>query len=302
MGINHYLRTEISSDLLSYLCLTSEEDVSREINPGCIRKDTRQLKDITDCIISCNNPFTAESNSLNNLSTGKAAASATQHFLTNVFDIGGKAMVEFIKNCVADPTTFEKPIKKQKIASFAEEGVSIKRKVNGKLQDIKMQRDMFGRLLMLSLNRKIDMAIVFEYPLTPVPLVFGQTDGTVNQTSKSTLIKSIVGSNSFEEPRRARYQIFCNKYETPKQKKQSIQVKGIDGSNLPPCRSAIYQKIARANRLCSVWNKANSFNSVMFAPERNGWQVKKDDFDENCFTLNWFKFYVCSCVYDLARY
>lgn len=47
-------------------------------------------------------------------------------------------------------------------------------------------------------------------------------------------------------------------------------------------------ELARANSLCSVWNKANSFNSVMFAPERNGWQVKKYDFDENCFTLNWF--------------
>ncbi len=111
-------------------------------------------------------------------------------------------MDEFIKSCVADPANFEKPIKKQKISTFAEEGVNVKRRVNGKVLDIKMERDMFGRLLMLSLNNKIDMAIVFQYPLTPVPLVFGQTDGTVNHTSKSTLIKSIVGSNSFVEPRK----------------------------------------------------------------------------------------------------
>lgn len=38
-----------------------------------------------------------------------------------------------IKNCIAHPETFEKPIKKTKhVASFAEEGVKINRRVNGK--------------------------------------------------------------------------------------------------------------------------------------------------------------------------
>lgn len=199
--MNHYLRTEVSSDFLNYLCLTSNEDVSREVNPSCIKRDTQQLMDIMECIVSCNNPFADETSSLHNLSTGKAASTVTQNFLLNVMDIGKKAMDGFIQRCVEDSANFEKPITKQKISTFAEDGIKINRKVNGKMQDVKMQRDMFGRLLMLSLKNKIDIAVVFQYPLTPVPLVFGQTDGTVNSTSKSTLIKSVVGTTTFEEPK-----------------------------------------------------------------------------------------------------
>lgn len=200
-AINHYLRTEISSDILNYLGLTSKEDVSREVNPSCIRRDMRQLMDVMACIVSCSNPFENESTSLHNISTGKTASPVTQYFLTNVMEIGRKAMDDFIQRCVADSAAFEKPIQKQKIHTFAEEGIKINRRVNGKIQEVKMERDMFGRLLMLSMKNKIDMAVVFQYPLTPVPLVFGQIDGTVNTTAKSTMIKSIIGTSSYDQPK-----------------------------------------------------------------------------------------------------
>ncbi|KAK4028865.1 hypothetical protein OUZ56_021884 [Daphnia magna] len=96
---------------------------------------------------------------------------------------------------------FEKPIQKQKIHTFSEEGIKINRRVNGKIEEVKMERDMFVRLLMLSMKNKIDIAVVFQYPLTPVPLVFGQIDGTVNTTAKSTMIKSIIGTSSYDQPK-----------------------------------------------------------------------------------------------------
>jgi hypothetical protein len=137
--MNHYLRTEVSSDFLNYLCLTSNEDVSREVNPSCIKRDTQQLMDIMECIVSCNNPFADETSSLHNLSTGKAASTVTQNFLLNVMDIGKKAMDGFIQRCVEDSANFEKPITKQKISTFAEDEIKINRKVNGKMQDVKMR-------------------------------------------------------------------------------------------------------------------------------------------------------------------
>ena len=60
---------------------------------------------------------------------------------------------------------------------------------------------MVGRLLMLSLTSKIDMKLVFEYPLSPVPLVFGPIDGSINHTPKLTLIKALVGSRTWEPPK-----------------------------------------------------------------------------------------------------
>ena len=42
-----------------------------------------------------------------------------------------------------------------------------------------MQRDLFGRLLGISLNEKIDIKKVLTFPLTPVPLSLCHIDGTI---------------------------------------------------------------------------------------------------------------------------
>ena len=199
---NHYVRTEIYSDLLNHLCIVRKEDVSREVKESCIKTDTSQLMKIIDCIESCNNPFTGpKSCTLHNLSTGKAAQQVTQNLLLNIMKSGRQSMKEFIQRCAYDPGGFERPIKKEKISTFAEEGLKVSKRVHGKIQDIKMQRDTCGRLLMLSLKNKIDMKIVFQYPLSIVPLVFGQTDGSMNHTPKSTLIKALIGNHTESKPK-----------------------------------------------------------------------------------------------------
>ena len=48
-------------------------------------------------------------------------------------------------------------------------------------------RDLLGSILFLSLERKVDMAEVLSYPLTPVPLSLCHVDDTMLKTKKSTL-------------------------------------------------------------------------------------------------------------------
>ena len=110
-------------------------------------------------------------------------------------------MDRFLQLGVEDSANFEKSIKNQKMFTFAEQGIKINQRVNGKIQDGKMQRNVFGRLLMVSFKNKIDIVVVFQYHLTLVPLVFGQTDGTVYNTLKSTLMKSIFETTTVEEPK-----------------------------------------------------------------------------------------------------
>ena len=64
-----------------------------------------------------------------------------------------------------------------------------------------MQRDMCGKLLMLSMKNKIDMKLVFKFPLSIVSLVFGKTDGTMNHTPKATLINAFAGKSATHPPR-----------------------------------------------------------------------------------------------------
>ena len=50
----------------------------------------------------------------------------------------------------------------------------------------------------------------------------------------------------------------------PTQKNPLAGVKGIDGSNLPPCYSVLLQQILRTNYICSIWNNANLLNTGLF--------------------------------------
>ena len=54
-----------------------------------------------------------------------------------------------------------------------------------------MMRDIFGSLLFLSLQKKVDMAEVLRYPLTPLALSLCYTDDRMQSTPKSALLNEI---------------------------------------------------------------------------------------------------------------
>ena len=53
----------------------------------------------------------------------------------------------------------------------------------------------------------------------------------------------------------ARLSAFLNEFK-PSKKNPLSGIKGIDGSNMPPCHSVLLQQINRTNYICSFWNKA----------------------------------------------
>lgn len=63
--------------------------------------------------------------------------------------------------------------------------------IGGKVHEVKLQRDLFGRLLALSLDTSIDLEKVLCYPITPVPLSLCHIDGSLNKTDKSVLIHEL---------------------------------------------------------------------------------------------------------------
>ena len=78
------------------------------------------------------------------------------------------------------PSTFATELKKRKITSK-----------DGKIQAVGIVRDVFGCILHLSLEKKLDMAIVLQFPLTSVPLPLSHADGTMLSTSKSKLLNQL---------------------------------------------------------------------------------------------------------------
>ena len=99
---------------------------------------------------------------------------------------------EFIDECCADPERFENKITQEKTHStFANEGVTKKSMKDNKEVHLKMERNIFARLLHMALDRKVDMGEVLKYPLTAVPLALGQIDGTMRSTAKNKLMNNL---------------------------------------------------------------------------------------------------------------
>ena len=64
----------------------------------------------------------ANSDMLFNISTGKATSETVKTYLLTVPERGRETHKEFVATCMDDPNQFERPIKKEKIASFKENG------------------------------------------------------------------------------------------------------------------------------------------------------------------------------------
>ena len=62
---------------------------------------------------------------------------------------------------------------------------------DGKIISACLIKKLFSSILFLSLKRKVDMAAVLSYPLTPVPLSLSHVDGTMLKTKKSTLTSGL---------------------------------------------------------------------------------------------------------------
>ena len=183
----HQARTSIASYIYDYLKLNRKEDISQEAYPRRMKKDHEQLEALKSMITNNKNPFTECEKELFNISTGKAAPQEVCDFLLHVYETGEKSYNAFVQSVIDDPAAFEKPIKKQRLLNFASMAVKVKKIVNGKATVLQMERNLFSRLLTISLEKKICMDLVLEYPLTPVPLVFGQLDGSMNKTTKSVI-------------------------------------------------------------------------------------------------------------------
>lgn len=190
----HSSRTELISRLYENLNMKKKDDVTRDLRNHNIAKDRQQLNAVVNFVRNCLNPFTSEASDLPlvNISTGRAASNLTSDFLLNVISIGDRARDKFIDECVEDPYRFEKPITRGRINTFANDGAKYKKsRADGKVVELKMERDLMGRLLCIALENKVDMAEILSYPLTPVPLCLSHLDGSMNKTNKAVLFNEL---------------------------------------------------------------------------------------------------------------
>ena len=188
---SHYIRTEIISNLNDDLNLSSKDDISKELKQSRIEKDKSDLLKLIDTAKGTMNPFNfnLDKNTLYNIGTGKGASTETSDFLLNYKKIGETAKEQFIQEVISSLERFEQPIKRQKVRTFASDlGVKKLTSKDNKIKAVTMMKDLFGSILCMSIERDIDLKVIFSYPLTPVPLSLGHLDGTIHKTPKAALL------------------------------------------------------------------------------------------------------------------
>lgn len=117
--------------------------------------------------------------------------------------IGQQAYEKFVKERLVERTiSFFTPLPKQKLKTFDEK---TKRKklttTQNKIVEIKVERNLFGQLVMLSEQHDISLDKMLSFPLRPVPWTLSTADGCPVKTDKSKMMHRLeAGVNHQERP------------------------------------------------------------------------------------------------------
>ena len=111
--------------------------------------------------------------------------------LLDIRHTGEKHHKNFVRECLDNPTRFEEPIKRVKLLTFKQDGISNRRSTNRNIAELKCSRDLMGRFLIFAPKRHLDLSHVFPLPLTPVPLSLCYCDGTMAKTEKTALFRDL---------------------------------------------------------------------------------------------------------------
>ena len=172
--------------------VSTENKFHKELTHLRIKLDMEAVASVVDVLenVCCRrSPWNREVDYLISLSTGISATSEVRNDLLEAKDKGKSASREFVKQrCSSDATIiFFDPLKKLKLKSFKNLKAVTKLRSKDAVIPIKLDRDVFARMALLGQFRKIDMRLVFKYPLGPLPWALADPYGLPRKTNKAKL-------------------------------------------------------------------------------------------------------------------
>ncbi|KAK5650795.1 hypothetical protein RI129_001824 [Pyrocoelia pectoralis] len=207
---NHGARTRIISHVLSRAGMSnSHEDVAADLHPDRLKKHREAIEAFVHSIEQTTSPFSSsiDKDQLYNISTGQATTPEVANCLLRTVSSGIFLRDQFITECNMDAGRFHKSLKKNPIQTFASLKKKKAMKIAQKVHEVKLQRDLFGRLLALSLDTNLNLEKVLCFPITPVPLSLCHIDGSMNKTTKSVLVQEL--EKRIEDMEQPPHQLDC---------------------------------------------------------------------------------------------
>ena len=163
-------------------------NVHHDLSPKRIQRDEEDVKAII-YVINENfiSPF--EEQELVSLFNGVLPTEKITSDLLTAEEKGPSALNTIIEErLVKHITDFYKPIKQLKLSTFSKSKKSVKIKIQDKIVQLTAEKNIFGRIAMMSQHRNIDMKEIFAFP---VPSALADSMGTLKKTNKAILMHEL---------------------------------------------------------------------------------------------------------------
>ena len=184
-------RASITSALKAMFGLQDGEQASqKEAAPRRVRRDEEDVKKMISCFSSglMTNSFNLDSDALLNIATGVVLPEDVAQTLVHSTEKGRQQMKTFVEQRInSNAVGFWEPIPNMKIKTFSSANKKIHVKSSDKLVTVNADRDLFGRLLIVSNTRQISLKDVLSFELSPVPYSLANADGSLRKGTKSVL-------------------------------------------------------------------------------------------------------------------
>ena len=161
-----------------------EQASHKEAAPRRVKRDEEDFKKIMGCFSSglMSDPFTHDSDALLNIATGVVLTEDVAQKLVCSTEKGRQQMNVFVEKRINSNTVgLWEPIPNIKIKTFSSANKKIRVKSNDKLVTVNADRDLFGRLLIVSNTRQICLKDVLSFELSPVPYSLANADGSLRR-------------------------------------------------------------------------------------------------------------------------
>ena len=162
-----------------------------DLRKGRIRRDENDVQLITNLFSNVwRNPF--EDGKLCNISTGICASNEVEEDLLLAHQKGLSAYSDFLvqRLSASRVKSFFDTIPKLKLKTFG--SMNTKRvHAKGKDVELKIDRDLFGKMAIIAQNRQLDMKEVMKFELGPFPWSLATCDGMLRKTNKASLANNL---------------------------------------------------------------------------------------------------------------
>ena len=139
-------------------------------------------------VLNMIDPFADQQAGLVSLASGIVLDDGVADRLLESESRGEQQFVEFVRENLLSqkPDVFVK-LPRNNVTTFSSSKRLTVKDSKGKEISLKMNRDLFARLLLIAKSRKVDMDVVLSYSLGPYPLSLATTSGSLVKTAKSKL-------------------------------------------------------------------------------------------------------------------